>query len=186
MEELKPIAVMPGIPDLRTKEKEDRMPSGFYSYLRDTGCLVVQEGVRVSSPGVLLDHLESQGIQPGVFIADKFAEHQLTDLVGDSAPLEIRRTRWSEATDDISAFRKFALNGLLSVEEDCRPLVTMALSQCRLKPDDSGSFFLKKRQQDSSRDDVAQALVLACGGLSRYFSQEEAIQEDAPMHLVCQ
>ena len=79
-----------------------------------------------------------------------------------------RRTRWSEASEDIRALRKAAADGPLGVEERSRPLLAASLAVAMVKNDDQGSVRLVKRASDNSaRDDVAAALVLAAGALAR-------------------
>ena len=65
-------AVVPGIPDLSERERYDAMPPGMYRQLADDGVLVVEEGVRVTSPQTLIDHLVAAGIQPAVVLCDRF------------------------------------------------------------------------------------------------------------------
>ena len=79
-----------------------------------------------------------------------------------------RRTRWSEASEDIRALRKGAADGPLSVEPGSRDLLAASLSVATVKSDDAGSVRLVKKSSDNTaRDDVAAALVLAAGALAR-------------------
>ena len=56
----------------------------------------------------------------------------------------------------------------MSVAEGSRPLLAASLSVAMVKNDDQGSVRLVKRASDNSaRDDVAAALVLAAGALAR-------------------
>lgn len=78
-----------------------------------------------------------------------------------------RVTRWSEATEDVAAFRRLALDGPLSIAAECRAMVRFALSCATVRTDDQGSCRVVKRQGDRSRDDVVQAGILAAGLMGR-------------------
>ena len=110
---------------------------------------------------------EKWGI-PEFMICDRFKLIELKDAAG-TLKLVSRVTRWSEATFDIGAIRKFAKDGPLSVEASSRLLLTFSLSIAMVKNDDQGGTRLRKRDQSNnqSRDDVAAALTLASGALKR-------------------
>ena len=76
-----------------------------------------------------------------------------------------------EATEDISAFRQFVKDGPLSLVAECVPLARLGMSQASIENDRQGSVRLRKRRTGRSRDDVAVAGVLACGGLARSLSR---------------
>ena len=79
-----------------------------------------------------------------------------------------RVTRWSEASEDIRATRKYAADGPLACDPASRDLITASLAAAMVKNDDQGSVRLVKRgTNNTGRDDVAAALTLACGALSR-------------------
>ena len=82
-----------------------------------------------------------------------------------------RVARWSEATEDISGFRRLVADGPLSVTEECRALARVGLSQAVVHSDDQGSVRLAKRRHGRSRDDVAAAGVLTAGALARMLAQ---------------
>ena len=160
-------AVCPGIPDLAERERADAMPRGLYRKLADDGVLVVDEGLRVSRPATLIDHLLGFGIRPEVVYCDRFALDSLQDAVAGRWPIVPRVTRWSEATADIAGFRKLVADGPLSIASECRALALVALSQATVASDDQGSVRLTKKRHGRSRDDVAVAGVLAAGALVR-------------------
>ena len=88
-----------------------------------------------------------------------------------------RVTRWSEASEDIRAVRKFAADGPLAVEPGSRPLLAASLAAAMVQNDDQGSVRLVKRgTNNTGRDDVAAALVLACGALSRAPAPRRALR----------
>ena len=102
-----------------------------------------------------------------VIYCDRFIIGTLLDTVAGRWPVNPRVTRWSEATEDIAAFRKLVADGPLSIVEECRALAAVSLSQATVASDDQGSVRLQKRRHGRSRDDVAVAGVLAAGALVR-------------------
>ena len=160
-------ALCPGIPDLAERERMDAMPRGIYRKLHQDGVLIVDEGLRVSRPSVLIDHLLGVGIVPAVVYCDRFLLGQLKDVVDGRWPVNPRVTRWSEATEDIAGFRQLVADGPLSIAAECRALAAVSLSQATVASDDQGSVRLQKRRHGRSRDDVAVSGVLAAGALVR-------------------
>ena len=57
-------AVCPGIPDLAERERQDAMPAGLYRRFVDDGVLLIDEGLRMSRPETLVNHLVQLGIRP--------------------------------------------------------------------------------------------------------------------------
>lgn len=164
-------ALCPGIPDLAEREKQDGMPRGLYRRLQDGGVLLVDEGLRVSRPQVLVNHLVSIGISPRFVLCDRFCLGALHDAVDGRWNIVPRVTRWSEATEDITGFRKLCEDGPLSIAEECRGLARVSLSQASVKGDDQGSLRLEKKRHGRSRDDVAVCATLAAGALVREMSR---------------
>ena len=161
-------AVAPGIPDLEAQEKRDRVPSGTYSKLFDLGQLDVAEGLRVQKPEQLWDMIRETWGKPQLIVLDRFRLPEFQDAVGNKARLEPRVNRWSEAAFDIRALRQQALDGGLAVDVESQALLSTSLSTATVKTDDAGSFRLvKKGTNNTARDDVAAALLLACGALAR-------------------
>ena len=161
-------AVAPGIPSLEAQEKRDRVPSGTYSKLYDRGQLEIAEGLRVQPPGLLWDLIRESWGRPQVIVLDRFRLLEFQDAIGNKVKLEPRVSRWSEAAFDIRALRQMALDGPLAVDVDSQALLATSLSQAMVKSDDQGNVRLVKRgANNTSRDDVAQGLVLACGGMAR-------------------
>ena len=113
-------ALVPGIPSLAEVERRDGLQAGIYRQLQDAGVLIIDEGVRVSRPSKLIDHLVERGIHPAVVIADTFAVAALRDCVNGRWPIRIRKTKWEQATEDIGAFRKLAFDGPLAVAVEGR------------------------------------------------------------------
>ncbi len=160
-------AVVPGIPSLEERERQDAQPRGLYQKLEADGVLVVDQGVRVSSPSVLVAHLVRKGIRPRGMVCDRFLAGAVEDAVRGRWPILFRRTRWTEATEDVAAFQKAVKDGPLSLLPACRKLVAVSLGGAVVRTDDQGSTRLVKRASYRSRDDVAVAGVLACGQAAR-------------------
>ena len=167
-------ALAPGIPSLAKREKIDSVRSGLYKHLYDQGVLLVDEGLRVSRPATLIDHLLSIGIVPETIYCDRFAIGTFKDVVAGRWPVVDRVARWSSATEDISGFRRLVEDGPMSVAEHCRDLARVGLSQAVVATDDQGSVRLQKRRHGASRDDVASAGVLAAGALARILARRPA------------
>ena len=162
------LAVAPGIPDLDEQERRDRVPAGTYAKLYDMGQLEVAEGLRVQPPSAMWELIRDTWGKPQVIVLDRFRLAEFEDAVKRGARLEPRVSRWSEASFDIRSLRKMALDGPLAVDEGSRALLATSLSQALVKSDDAGNTRLvKKGYNNTSRDDVAQALTLAAGALAR-------------------
>ena len=161
------LAVAPGIPDLAEQEKRDRVPAGTYRRLAESGALRIAEGLRVQPPGDLVRAMRETWGGAEVIFCDRFRLPELLDVV-NGTPIVPRIARWSEASEDIRAVRKAAKDGPLACAESSRPLFTASLAAAMVKNDDQGSVRLvKKGTNNTGRDDIAAALVLAAGALSR-------------------
>ena len=161
------IAVAPGVPGLDAQEKRDRVPPGTYRRLAESGALRVAEGLRVQPPSQLWRAVTGAWGRVEVVVCDRFRLAELADVV-KGVPVVPRVSRWSEAAADIRALRKQALDGNLAVADGSRSLVAASLAVATVKADDQGSTRLVKRgTNNQARDDVAAALVLAAGALSR-------------------
>ena len=164
-------ALCPGVPDLAERERQDGMPRGLYRRLYADGVLLVDQGLRVSRPATLIEHLVARRIRPAAIYADRFIIGALRDAVAGRWPIVERVTRWSEATADISAFRKLVQDGPLSVAPESRVLASVSLSQATVVSDDQGSVRLQKKRHGRSRDDLAVAGTLAAGAIVRAASR---------------
>ena len=163
------LAVAPGVPNLGEQEKRDRVPAGTYRVLVESGALRLATGQRVPHPGQLWELVRATWGRPRMVLCDRFRLNELRDAVGARVPLSARVTRWSDAAADIRALRKSAKDGPLAVARQSRPLMLASLAKARVKNDDQGSFRLVKADpaNNTARDDVAAALVLAAGAVSR-------------------
>ena len=176
-------AVCPGVPDLAERERQDAMPRGLYQRLADDGVLLTEEGRRVSEPETLLTHLVGLDIKPDTIYVDRFLIGRLRDAVAGRWPVVERVTRWSEATEDITGFRRLVLDGPLSIAPECRALARVSLSQAVVRGDDQGSVRLVKRRNSRSRDDVAVCATLTAGALVRSLSRKP-VRRRVRVHVV--
>ena len=161
------LAVAPGIPSLADQEKRDRVPGGLYQKLANSRRLMVADGLHVPPPAMLHGAAVAAWGSPDRILCDRFRLPELADCVG-GAILVSRVTRWSEASEDIRGLRKLAADGPLSVELKSRDLLAAALAVAMVKNDDQGSVRLVKRgSNNTARDDVAAAWLLAAGALDR-------------------
>ena len=162
------LALAPGIPSIADQERRDRVPSGTYQKLIETGALRIADGLRVPPVADLVAAVRDNWGRPANYVCDRFRIGELQDAVGKAAPIVARVTRWSEASFDIRALRKFATDGPFSVAEISRPLLAASLSATMVKNDDQGSVRLvKKGSNNQARDDVSAAFTLAAGSYER-------------------
>ena len=173
------LALAPGIPGVAEQEDRDRVPRGTYSHLLRTGALARAEGLRVPPPAQLVEAIRTAWGRPRELVCDRFREGELRDAAPPGWRITPRVTRWSEAAADIRALRKMALDGALAVDERSRDLLTVSLSAAQVANDDQGNVRLVKRDpaNNTARDDVAAALVLAAGALER------APEPSGPLYL---
>ena len=161
------LALAPGVPSLEAQERRDRQPFGIYRRLAKDGRLRLSEGVRVPPVADLVKAVGAQWGKPEVCFVDRF---RLPELM-DAAPgwrIIPRVSRWSESSEDIRALRKFCADGPMSIEAKSRGLLTASMGVAMTKTDDAGNVRMTKRgSHNQGRDDVAAALVLAAGALSR-------------------
>ena len=161
------IALAPGNPNIEAQEKRDRVPRGTYRVLVENGSLRVAEGLRVTTPALLhAAAVEAFGL-PDRIIHDRFLVAELKDAVRGSVKLVERIPRWSDSDFDIRALRKLALDGPLAVAPSARPLLTASLAAALVKNEGGLSRMVKRDTNNTGRDDVAAALVLAAGSLQR-------------------
>ena len=161
-------ALAPGVPDLEAQEKRDRVPPATYRRLFDDGVLSISEGLRVPPPALLWQEVRRRWGRPLVVVCDRFRLAELQDAVRGQVRIEDRVTRWSEASFDIRALRKGAKDGPFSVHGVASGLLGASLSVATVKNDDQGNTRLVKRgTNNTARDDVAAALLLAAGAWER-------------------
>ena len=91
-----------------------------------------------------------------------------------ACPLEPRVPMWAQQSEDIRALRKLTRDGPMVVSEESRSLVSASLSRSRVLNDKAGNVRLEKfGTNNTSRDDVAFALVLVAGAWERASAQPQ-------------
>ena len=161
------MAVAPGVPDVETQEKRDGVPRGTYGRLVDAGLLTLADGLRVPPPSLLIGRIRDAWDMPAAIVCDRFRLAELRDTAPPCS-IEARVSQWSEAAFDIRALRKAAKDGPLACDPVSRPLVIASLAAAMVENDKSGNMRLVKQgTNNTGRDDVAAALVLAAGALKR-------------------
>ena len=148
------------------------MPAGTYQRLIDAGLLRVATGLRVPPVPMVVDAIRDAWGQPDHIVCDRFRLPELQDHAR-GIMIVPRVSRWSEASADIRALRKLALDGPLSVATAARPLLAASLSVAMVKNDEQGSVRLIKRDANNNtgRDDAAAAMVLCAGQLHRHLAR---------------
>ena len=165
------LACAPGIPSVEAQETRDQVPRGTYGRLIETGRLRLAHGLRVQPPGALVEAINEEWGSPELIVCDRFRLGELQDCV-NKTPVIPRVSRWSEAAFDIRALRQLAVDGPLSAEVESRPLLAASLAVAMVRNDDAGNVRLsKKGSNNTARDDVAAALILAAGVYQRARSQ---------------
>ena len=160
------LALAPGEPDISAQEKRDSVPTGTYRRMVESGALIVAEGRRVPPVTLLVEAIAERWGGTAGIVCDRFRLAELEDAA--EWPIDPRVAQWSNSTEDIRGLRRQALDGDIGVAQGSRELLTWSLSVARVKHDDSGNSKLVKGDNNNrSRDDVAQAFLLAGGALDR-------------------
>ena len=161
------IAVCPGIPSIEDQERRDRVPAGTYQNLVDAGVLLVADGLHVQPPSQLISAARDRWGAFKTIVCDRFRLADLRDAAKGVKVLP-RMARWSEAAEDIRALRKAAKDGTMAADPESQLLLTASLAAAEVKNDDQGNVRLVKQSTNNTgRDDVAAAAVLAAGHMSR-------------------
>ena len=162
------IAHAPGIPGIEAQEKRDRVGAGVYQQLVEQGRLRVAHGLNVPPIETLVKEATAEWGSPLFVISDRFNEPKLRDAM-PGIQLDARVWRYSEGTADIRAFRTWAMDGNLNIEDTSRGLLTASMRAAKVKSDDAGNIRMVKKYADNTgRDDCAAALVLLGGALDRH------------------
>ena len=161
------LALAPGTPSLEDQERRDQAPRGVYQRLAKSGVLSTDGDLRVPRVRTLVNAVMPW--RPSSITCDRFRLSELQDAIRGRVPVIPRIARWSDASSDIRALRKQALDGPLAVALESRDLLGASMAVARVEADTSGNFRLRKRggSNNTARDDVVAALVLAAGAHSR-------------------
>ena len=174
-------AIAPGLPSIEAQETRDKVPAGTYQRLLEAGTLTTDGTLRVPRVSTIVRRIFASYGTPAVIVGDRARYPELLDSVAGRVPCVSRVTRWFEAAADIRATRRMARDGPLSVAAESRPLLEASLSAATVRSDDQGNTRLIKRStNNTARDDVAAALVLAAGLMDRMPSKPAKSR-----HYVC-
>ena len=158
-------AYAPGVPSLSDQEKRDRIPRGTCARLVADGTLHVAEGLHIPPAALVADKVLDW--RPSVVICDRFRLPELRDAIRGRVPIVPRVGQWSEASEDIRALRRLALDGGMNVAPAARRLVARSLGESTVEADTSGNLRLTKTQFRAGADDVCAAWLLAAGEVDR-------------------
>ena len=106
--------------------------------------------------------------RPISLTCDRFRLAELQDAAAARCAVLPRAQRWSEASEDIRALRRMALDGPLSIEKRSRHILMASLAASSVESDAQGSLrMIKSSTANTGRDDVVVALVNAAGARDR-------------------
>ena len=146
------------------QEKADRVSEGLYRRIAESGALI-QDAER-RHPRLELLRLAVDDWNPALVVCDFFRLAETQDCFGDAYPVESRRTRWSESTQDLDALARLS-ETRLALAPGAYKLVTLGLASSRLDFDTEGWKRVRKTDRKTAKNDALAALVLACGALER-------------------
>ena len=158
-------AIAPGVPTLAEQEREDQIAEGGYSDLARSGGLSVDEGRAVPGVETLLSRVWSWS--PSAIVSDPYRASELNQVVAGRARVVERARGGGEATSNIMALRTRLLDSNAGVTSTSRDLLHAAFEQTNMVIDNAGGTKVVKTRARRSRDDAAQALLLACGEMAR-------------------
>ena len=168
------LAVIPGIPSIAKQEQRDGVAAGVYQRLADAGRLIVAEGKRVPEIGTLIDAVFARST-PYRITCDSYRAAEVRDAVRNRVRVESRAPTWELQTEDVTATRRAARDGALAVAAESRPLLALALSESKVKSDDTGNMkIVKRRTANRSRDDSVTSLAVAVGAAERERAKAKA------------
>ena len=157
------IARLPGLPSIEEQEARDTVEPGTYQRLVSAGVLSVDGSRHVVDVGSFVDDVLERFDSPWVIVCDRHKLGLVKDAVGGRCGVVPRVPKYAESTEDIDATRRLVLDGCLSIAQDTRAILSLAISESLVEHDGAGNKRIVKRRQTRSRDDLAQALIQACG-----------------------
>ena len=161
------VAVAPGTPSIQKQEKRDRVPRGTYVRLHDAGLLTTDGEREIPRAEAIIERLMTW--RPEVITCDRARLGEVRDAVRGRVPIVPRVTQWFEGAEDVRALRAAAKDGYLACVLHARALLRASLAAAAVENNTSGLTRMVKRDPNNNtgRDDVAAALVLAAGLVSR-------------------
>ena len=168
-----------GIPEIRERERDDAKPAGLYQKLVELDLLHVVHDKHTVPPQFVLDLVKTMWGEPFKVMSDQYRQRQLQDICDWYVEYTNSKVT-AQANFGIEAFREYASDGQISIAKHCHPLLVMSLADARIEIDSAGlARTIKKNQNNSGRDDVCDALVLA----SALWKQEFDLASLAPSVL---
>ena len=165
-------AVAPGKPSLAEQEKEDQISPDSYAELVRSGGLSVDDAHAVPDISLLLARIWSW--EPSVLVSDPYRSAELHQVVNGRVRIAERARGGGETTSNIQSLHSLLLDSDSGVTQESRALLEAAFMQVHLVIDNSGASKVVKLDKRRSRDDAAQALLLAAG---------EGARRPAPVEL---
>ena len=157
-------AVAPGSTSLGEQERQDQMPPNAYRELVSSGGLSIDEGNAVPRLSELLSRIWPW--QPAVICCDNHRADELRQEVAGRCKVIERGS--GESAGNIQAMRARLLDSPeCGLTESSKALLGASFKEVVLRISPTGETRIEKRDQRRSRDDVCQAVLLACGFAAR-------------------
>ena len=156
-------ALTPGLTSLGEQERQDQMPSNAYRELVAAGGLAIDEGNAVPRLSMLLSRIWQW--EPAVICCDNHRADELRQEVAGRCKIIERGS--GEVAGNVQSMRARLLDSECGITESSKALLGAAFKEVVLKISPTGETRIEKRDQRRSRDDIAQALLLACGFAAR-------------------
>ena len=154
----------PGLTSLGEQERQDQMPEGSYAELAAAGGLAIDEGNAVPRLSMLLSRIWQW--EPSVICCDNHRADELRQEVAGRCKIVERGS--GEVAGNAQSMRARLLDSECGITESSKALLGAAFKEVVVKINPTGETRIEKRDQRRSRDDVAQALLLACGFAARH------------------
>ena len=156
-------ALAPGLNPIGEQERQDQVPSNAYRELVSAGGLVIDEGNAVPRLSMLLSRIWQW--EPAVICCDNHRADELRQEVAGRCKIIERGS--GEVAGNAQSMRARLLDSACGITESSKALLGAAFKEVVLKISPTGETRIEKRDQRRSRDDVAQALLMACGFAAR-------------------
>ena len=150
---------------LEDQEAADQVPTGTYQELMKAGGLSIDAGRAVPSVALLLERIWDWG--PAAIVCDNYRAPELHQVVAGRTRVIEKARSGGEATSNIQALRSLLIDKPSGATMESRALLGAAWVQTAFIIDNAGLSKVVKRDQKRSRDDAAQALILAAGEQAR-------------------
>lgn len=162
---LEAMAAFPAEPGIEERARRDSV-GPLYQSMADQGELVIAGDCAVSVPALLREALARYG-RPAAVVADRWREGELREALTAAdvprAALVIRGQGYKDGGEDVRAFRRAILEGLVTPRKSL--LLRAALAEAVTTADPAGNEKLAKATEGGrrfrARDDAAAAAILA-------------------------